>query len=140
MFVDASAIVAVLNEESGASTVEAALSSAGRITISPAVRYEAVLALARSMNASGAERADAIRKASASVDRMLQELDFEEIAITPDIGRLAIEASARYGKSVGHPAALNFGDCFAYACAQIRGEALLFVGNDFSQTDVAKAV
>ena len=48
------------------------------------------------------------------------------------------EAYARWGKGF-HPAGLNFGDCFAYALARERGATLLFVGDDFSRTDVKSA-
>jgi uncharacterized protein with PIN domain len=41
-----------------------------------------------------------------------------------------------YGRGTGHPARLNFGDCFAYALAKERNEPLLFKGDDFSQTDI----
>lgn len=51
---------------------------------------------------------------------------------------LAVEAYARFGKG-RHPAALNMGDCHAYACARAHGAALLFKGNDFSKTDVPQA-
>ncbi len=51
---------------------------------------------------------------------------------------LAVRAWRRFGKG-NHPAALNFGDCFAYALAETTGEPLLFKGNDFTRTDVAQA-
>ena len=51
---------------------------------------------------------------------------------------LAIEAYARFGKG-RHPAALNMGDCHAYACARAHGAALLFKGNDFLKTDIPRA-
>ena len=51
---------------------------------------------------------------------------------------LAIDAYARYGKG-RHPAALNFGDCFAYACAKHFDVPLLYKGNDFAQTDIGAA-
>lgn len=44
---------------------------------------------------------------------------------------------ARYGKGRGHPAQLNFGDCFSYACARAAGVPLLYVGTDFAKTDLA---
>jgi ribonuclease VapC len=50
---------------------------------------------------------------------------------------LALSGSATYGKAVGHPADLNLGDCFAYACAKALNVPLLYKGNDFSQTDLA---
>ena len=55
----------------------------------------------------------------------------------PEIGDGALLASIRYGTLIGHPADLNFGDCFAYACAKELGVKLLYKGNDFSQTDLA---
>jgi ribonuclease VapC len=51
---------------------------------------------------------------------------------------LAIEAFDRFGKG-RHPAALNFGDCFAYACAKLAGVPLLYKGDDFPQTDIMAA-
>lgn len=140
MFLDASAVVAVLNEEPEGASVKNAIAAAKRLTFSPAVRFEAALALARAMSGSGAARSRAIATASASVDMMMREIDAEEIAITPEIGRLAIEAAAKYGRAVGHRAGLNFGDCLAYACAKIREEDLLFVGDDFPHTDIVAAI
>lgn len=46
-------------------------------------------------------------------------------------------ASGTYGKLIGHEADLNFGDCFAYACAKALGMPLLYKGNDFARTDLA---
>jgi ribonuclease VapC len=57
------------------------------------------------------------------------------VAVTPKQGELARRAFLRYGKGV-HPARLNFGDCLVYALAQDSGEALLFKGEDFVQTDI----
>ncbi len=54
--------------------------------------------------------------------------------------RIARLAYRRYGKGSGHPARLNFGDCFAYALARDRNEPLLFVGNDFIHTDIKSAL
>jgi ribonuclease VapC len=53
-------------------------------------------------------------------------------------GQLAVEAHARYGKGV-HPARLNMGDCFAYACAKVHGVPLLYKGEDFAMTDIEAA-
>ncbi len=60
--------------------------------------------------------------------------------VTPEHVQLARRAHIQFGKETGHPAGLNFGDCFAYALARATGEALLFKGDDFSQTDVAAAL
>ena len=60
--------------------------------------------------------------------------------VTEAQAKIAREAYRDFGKGSGHPAQLNFGDCFAYALARDRGEPLLFKGNDFSQTDVRSAL
>ena len=70
--------------------------------------------------------------------RFIVELDGQAIPITPEIGRMAVETFARYGRG-NHPARLNMGDRFAYACARSLGVPLLCKGGDFSQTDIAVA-
>lgn len=139
MFVDASAIVAILGAEKGWEAILARLDAhPAKIYVSPLVRFEVVQALARKHtepalkpSSSALERADEIFSA------FTIRLQIEEIAISAQTGALAIQASAAYGKSVGHPAALNFGDCFAYACAKALGVPLLYKGDDFSRTDLA---
>jgi ribonuclease VapC len=54
--------------------------------------------------------------------------------------RIARDAHARFGKGSGHPAQLNFGDCFSYALARALDAPLLFKGNDFSHTDIRPAL
>jgi ribonuclease VapC len=71
------------------------------------------------------------------VEAFVEDLGADEVAISAQIGRSAIEASAAYGRFVGHVADLNFGDCFAYACAKVLKAPLLYKGNDFAQTDLA---
>lgn len=72
------------------------------------------------------------------VDVFLRVNKVETIPITAEIGSLAVEASRRYGRG-RHKADLNFGDCFAYACARARGVPLLFKGEDFVHTDIEAA-
>ncbi len=138
MFVDASVIVAILRREPGYDELEQRLvASDGPFFVSPLVRFEAAVSFARAR--SGATRkpsADLLRESKDVVDRLIAVLGAEEIAITAEIGDSALEASIRYGKAVGHPAALNFGDCFAYACAKSLKVELLYKGNDFAATDV----
>lgn len=138
MFIDASAIVAILGREPGARELEKRLATAdGPFCISPLVRFEAALALARQASPGAKPAADLLRRAALAVDAFAAEVAAEEIAITPAIGRLALEASATYGKAVGHPAALNVGDCFAYACAKTLKSQLLYKGDNFARTDLA---
>ena len=61
-------------------------------------------------------------------------------AVTEQQARAALAAFGSYGKGSGHPAVLNFGDCFAYALAKISGEPLLFKGTDFARTDIQAAL
>ncbi len=61
-------------------------------------------------------------------------------SVTLEQAAIAREAYRRYGRGTGHPAALNFGDCFAYAPASATGEPLLFKGNDFTATDITPAL
>jgi ribonuclease VapC len=58
--------------------------------------------------------------------------------LSPEAARIALDAFERYDKG-RHPARLNFGDCFAYACARHLGQPLMFKGADFTQTDIAAA-
>ena len=60
--------------------------------------------------------------------------------VTHDQVAIAREAFRRFGKGSGHPAGLNFGDCFAYALARFYDEPLLFVGRDFAATDIESAL
>jgi ribonuclease VapC len=60
--------------------------------------------------------------------------------VTETQARIAREAYRDYGRGSGHPAQLNFGDCFAYALAKDKAEPLLFKGRDFAHTDVRRAI
>ena len=65
-------------------------------------------------------------------------IDIEPVSVLQ--AKIAREAYRDFGRGSGHPAQLNFGDCFAYALARDTGQPLLFKGNDFSQTDVRPAL
>ncbi len=139
MFIDASAIVAILAREPGHEELEKRLAEAGNsLHVSPLVRFEASVALARRKSSPGDPRPSAamIRRAKVAVDTLIEVIGAKDVSVTGEIGDLAIEASATYGKAVGHPADLNFGDCFAYACARHLGTRLLYKGNDFALTDL----
>jgi ribonuclease VapC len=74
----------------------------------------------------------------ADIERFLAEFKVGVVAIDPDMHELALGAFRRFGKG-RHPAALNFGDCFAYACVRYHRAPLLFKGNDFTLTDIEAA-
>lgn len=141
MFIDASAIVAILKGEPQAQGLLAALDIAkGKTFCSPIARWEAALSLAaQAARQRGLAEIlpEFVTEAESLVDGLLREAGAKDIHITAGIGKTALEAAARYGKLAGHPARLNMGDCFAYACARAYHTRLLYVGNDFAQTDLA---
>jgi ribonuclease VapC len=130
MFVDASALLAVLLKEPDALRFSRAMEAADRLYTSPVAIFEAVAAIMR-------ERANSRREAQQAVERALRVANIEIAPITHEIGDLALEAFEKYGKGRGHKAQLNMGDCFAYACAKSLGVALLYKGDDFARTDLA---
>jgi ribonuclease VapC len=132
MFVDASAIVAMMTDEEDAISIAERLDRIERRLTSPIAVYEATAALAR---LKGRGVADATN----GVYEFLRRLKITVIALPPEAAPIAIEAFARFGKGQGHPAQLNMGDCFAYACARHFGEPLLYKGADFSRTDIEPA-
>jgi ribonuclease VapC len=142
MFVDASALVAVINQEPGWDELAKRLSDVQNACfVSPLVRFEAALAVARAAATAGGSTAkptpDILTAARELVDELIAEIGAREIVISSAIGDMAIEAAMTYGKAVGHPADLNSGDCFAYACARAHRTGLIYKGDDFAQTDLA---
>jgi len=131
MFLDASAIIAIIARESDAATLERRLAKAEQTYVSPVVIYEAVAGLARLGQTS-------IGSAEEMIDAFLENVDAEVIPITAQLGRDALAAFSRFGKG-RHAAALNMGDCFAYACAQHLATPLLCKGDDFRRTDITLA-
>lgn len=128
MFVDASVIVAILSNEDGWQRHARKIEFGDLILTSPIAIWEATIATTRT------KRLD-VQAASTIVEAFLSANRIRTIPITPEIGALAIEASRRFGRG-RHPAALNLGDCFAYACAKAHGVPLLYKGEDFPQTDI----
>jgi ribonuclease VapC len=141
MFLDASAIVAILAREPDADKLKKAIDVAKPpLYASPLVVFEASVSLARAKLRPRSKRyptPDEIKAASAVVAAFVEANAIEELTISSDIGRRAIGAAAAYGKVVGHKAELNFGDCFSYACAKALHVPLLYKGNDFAKTDLA---
>ncbi len=78
--------------------------------------------------------------ASRRVDELITALRIQVESVTASQADLAREAYRDFGKGSGHPAGLNFGDCFSYALAKAFAEPLLFKGNDFGHTDVENAI
>lgn len=142
MYLDASAIIAILAREADAGYLVAKLEQARQpIHCSAMTVFEAVISLARRMaNEQHGDQAPIppalIDEAQKHVDALLEALEVQEVAIGGATHRKAIEAARTFGKFVAHPARLNMGDCFVYACAKENGLPLLFKGDDFSRTDI----
>ena len=128
IFLDASALCAILLSEGDAETYATKLAAAKEPLTSPVAIFETVLAHARSLDGDvAAARRDTMRLIEAASVRV--------VAIGAEEQQAALDAFDRFGKG-RHPARLNMGDCFAYACARTHGVPLLFKGDDFSQTDI----
>lgn len=133
MFVDASAIVAILTQEPDADELTDVLEKAGAPITSPIAIFEAALGICRKRQAS-------VPEAQEDVLEFLIAAGIQIVLIDPEAADTALDAFARYGKGRGHPAQLNLGDCFAYAAAKNNGTSLLFKGEDFSKTDIHQAM
>lgn len=131
-FVDASALVAVICDEDGSNDVAARLEAEEPFITSPVAIYEATLAIARRTDVSAAH-------ARKDIQELITRLGILPVPLTPGDADLAISAFERFGKG-RHPAKLNMGDCFAYAVAKSRNAAILFIGDDFTHTDLPDAL
>lgn len=128
MVIDTSALVALLEEEETASGLRAALAADDVRLISTVSVLEATCVL-------GARRGPA---AVLELTLFFSEFHFQQAPFDNEQLSIAQKAWLLYGRG-RHPAKLNFGDCASYALAQSKGEPLLFVGGEFSQTDVRVA-
>lgn len=124
--VDTSALMAILLNEPEADACIAALENAHDLMISAGTVAEALIVAAR-------------RDVGAEMSHLIDELGFEIVSVTPASARRVAEAYEKWGRGI-HPASLNFGDCFAYEVARSRECGLLYVGEDFSRTDVVRAL
>lgn len=129
MIVDSSALIAILAGEPDAEELNDVLSGAVRPALSVANYLEAAIVLDR----------HPARRAGEKLDRYLVAGQVELADVTESQARIARAAYRNFGRGTGHPAGLNFGDCFAYALAIDRDESLLYKGNDFQHTDVRSA-
>lgn len=130
MIVDSSAIIAIMLSEPNAPRLLDTISTAKSPRMSAANYLETGIVADSSRNPADGRRLDALlREAGISVE-----------PVTADHAVLARQAYREFGKGSGHPAGLNFGDCFAYALAKDTGEPLLYVGSDFARTDIRSAL
>ncbi len=118
-------MVAVLMQEPAAERLIRAIDNNPRRLISSASLVELSLVMLGRFGEAG----------DVQVDRLLAAIDATVAPVTAAQASLARDAALRFGRG-RHAAALNFGDCFSYALSIESGEPLLFLGDDFSQTDV----
>jgi ribonuclease VapC len=132
MIIDTSAVVSIIKVEAGFERLLSVLSAAPSVRMAAANYVEAGMVLAT--------KADDPAFALAALDRFIQKTGVQIAPLDEAQARVALDARIRFGKGFGHPARLNYGDSFAYALAKISGEPLLFVGEDFSKTDIEPAL
>jgi ribonuclease VapC len=125
MIVDTSAVIAVLFNEDDAANYSRAISEAESRRMSAANFLEAAIVVEAQTRHGGSRQFDAfIRRAAIVIE-----------PVTEEQAHVARQAYIDFGKG-RHRAALNFGDCFAYALAKVTGEPLLYKGEDFRRTDI----
>lgn len=130
MIVDTSALIAILRDEPEAPAMAQAIEEATQRQVSAANWLEAAAVIDGSRDPVASRQFDDL----IGVARILVA------PVTEQQARIARAAYRDFGTGSGHPAGLNFGDCFAYALAKDTGEPLLFKGRDFVHTDVVPAL
>ena len=130
MIVDSSALVAMVWGEPERTRFAKAILDADRASLSAGNYLEAAIVIDRERDPVS----------SAELDALLDTLSIDIEPVTASQAKLARQAYRDFGKHSGHPARLNFGDCFAYALAIERGEPLLYKGDDFAQAGLARVV
>jgi ribonuclease VapC len=124
--IDTSALMAIVLNEPEADACAALLEAEDRLLISAGTVAEALIVASR-------------RNVGEEVDQLINGLGVEVVSVTPASARRIAKAYEQWGKGI-HPAALNFGDCFAYEVAKEHGCRLLYVGDDFARTDIDGAL
>jgi len=124
--VDTSALMAIVLGEAAADACIRVLESETEVVISAGTVAEALIVAGR-------------RNVGEEAARLIDGLGFEIVSVTAASARRIGAAYARWGKGL-HPAGLNFGDCFAYEIAKEHSCPLLYVGDDFSKTDLESAL
>jgi ribonuclease VapC len=129
VIIDSSAVIAILFDEPEAQALLSQIAVAEVCRLSSASLVEIGIVLRR----------DAAAQRRAAFNEMLRLFSIKIEPVTEEQAYLALDAYDPFGKGTGHPAGLNYGDCFSYALAKQSGEPLLFKGNDFTHTDLEAA-
>lgn len=130
MIIDSSAIISILRAEDDAPLFSQIISNSSEPRRMSAANYfETAIVIDGSRDPVISQR----------LDTFIERSNITIEPVTEAQAKLARQAYRDFGKGSGHPAGLNFGDCFAYALAKDTREKLLFKGNDFAQTDIVLA-
>jgi ribonuclease VapC len=129
MIIDTSALIAILRDEPDAADLAQAIAQSAVCRVSAATFVEAAIVIDGSRDPVASRRFSDLLEAAEVIMEPVTEAQ----------ARIAREAYRDFGRGSGHPAQLDFGDCFAYALAKAVREPLLFKGSDFSRTDVIAA-
>jgi ribonuclease VapC len=129
MILDSSVLVALVNKEPDRSAIAKTMQQAAELHISAASYLETSIVLDKHRNPV----------LSAELDELILDLKIIIEPVTAAQAKIARQAYRDYGKGSGHPANLNFGDCFSYALARDKREPLLYKGDDFVHTDLRPA-
>jgi ribonuclease VapC len=125
MIVDASALLAIVFREAGYEELLERIDAAEVVAAGTPTLAEAGIVLQARLGSA----------ADGMLERMLDELEIQEVPFGEIHWREAVDAYRRFGRG-RHRAGLNFGDCLTYATTRLSGEPLLFVGDDFLETDL----
>jgi ribonuclease VapC len=130
MIVDSSALVAILKREPEHAAFSALLETTQAVKISAATYFETCIVI------------DSVRQSviSRKLDDLIESSRIVIEPVTSEQAKIARQAYRDYGRGSGHPANLNFGDCFSYALARDKREPILYKGDDFVHTDLRSAI
>ena len=126
---DTSAIIAILLAEPDASVLHTQVLAAEKLHLSAVTFVETAIVLENKLGPAG----------SHDLEEFLRDHDVAIVPVDAEQSRAALLAYWRFGRRL-HSASLNFGDCFSYALAKVKGIPLLFKGGDFGRTDIHSAI
>jgi ribonuclease VapC len=129
MIVDTSALVAILKREPEQAAFSSLLETEKDVRISAATYFETWIVI------------DGLKQPAISraLEDLIEKAQIEVVPVIHEQALIARQAYRDYGRGSGHPANLNFGDCFSYALARAKREPILFKGDDFGHTDLRSA-
>jgi ribonuclease VapC len=130
MIVDSSALIAILTDEPDGLALSRALDEPETVRLSAVSYLETSILLDK--------HRDPVL--SRKLDDLIEKAEITIEPVTAEQAKIARQAYRDFGKGSGHPAGLNFGDCFSYAVARDKREPMLWKGDDFGQTDLGSVI